>query len=53
VASAVPCWRSLSHNWALALPAKDLLPYIIAQVLGAIAATFTLYIIASGKASLS
>jgi aquaporin Z len=33
--------------------AKDLLPYIIAQVLGAIAASFTLYIIASGKADFS
>ncbi len=31
-------------------PAKDLLPYIIAQCIGAIAAAGTLYIIASGKA---
>jgi aquaporin Z len=34
-------------------PAKDLIPYIIAQVAGAIAASFTLYIIASGKADFS
>lgn len=34
-------------------PAKDLVPYIIAQVAGAIAASFTLYIIASGKADFS
>jgi aquaporin Z len=33
--------------------AKDLLPYIIAQVLGAIAASFMLYVIASGKADFS
>jgi aquaporin Z len=33
--------------------AKDLLPYIVAQVAGAIAASFTLYIIASGKADFS
>ncbi len=33
--------------------AKDLLPYIIAQLAGAIAAAFTLYIIASGKADFS
>lgn len=33
--------------------AKDLLPYIIAQVLGAIAASGLLYIIASGKAGFS
>lgn len=32
------------------LPTKDLLPYIIAQVLGAIAAGGVLYLIASGKA---
>lgn len=31
-------------------PAKDLLPYIISQCIGAIAAAGTLYIIASGKA---
>lgn len=31
-------------------PAKDLIPYIIAQCVGAIAAAGTLYIIASGKA---
>jgi aquaporin Z len=30
-------------------PAKDLLPYILAQVAGAIAAAFILYMIASGK----
>ena len=31
-------------------PAGEVLPYIIAQVLGAVAGAFTLYIIASGKA---
>ena len=31
-------------------PAKELLPYIVAQVLGAIAGAGTLYVIASGKA---
>src|SRR5215831_13178873 len=31
-------------------PASDLLPYIIAQVLGAIAGAFVLYLIATGKA---
>jgi aquaporin Z len=34
-------------------PAKDLLPYIVAQVAGAIAASFVLYLIASGKAGFS
>lgn len=34
-------------------PAKDLLPYVIAQVLGAIAAAGILYVIASGKAGFS
>jgi aquaporin Z len=34
-------------------PAKVLLPYVVAQVAGAIAASFTLYIIASGKADFS
>jgi aquaporin Z len=32
------------------LPASDLLPYILAQVAGAIVAAFVLYLIASGKA---
>src|SRR6476469_1616716 len=31
-------------------PTSDLVPYIIAQVLGAIAGAFVLYLIASGKA---
>jgi aquaporin Z len=31
-------------------PASEVLPYILAQVLGAVAGAFTLYIIASGKA---
>jgi aquaporin Z len=31
-------------------PSRDVLPYIVAQVVGAIVAAFTLYIIASGKA---
>ena len=31
-------------------PAKDILPYIVAQVLGGIAAAYTIYVIASGKA---
>jgi len=31
-------------------PASDLIPYIVAQVLGAIAGAFVLYIIATGKA---
>ena len=34
-------------------PAKDLVPYIVAQVLGAIVAAGTLYLIASGKADFS
>jgi len=34
-------------------PAKDLLPYIAAQVLGAIAAAAVLFVIASGKAGFS
>jgi aquaporin Z len=32
------------------VPASDLLPYIVAQVVGAIVAAFVLYLIASGKA---
>ncbi len=32
------------------LPGKDLIPYVIVQVLGAIAATAILYLIATGKA---
>jgi len=32
------------------VPASDLLPYIVAQVAGAIVASFVLYLIASGKA---
>ena len=35
------------------MPAKDLLPYIIAQVLGGIVAAAVLYVIASGKADFS
>ena len=31
-------------------PAKEIAPYVVAQVLGGIAAAYTLYIIASGKA---
>src|ERR1700756_4282130 len=34
-------------------PAADLLPYVIAQVVGAIAAAGALYVIASGKAGFS
>src|SRR5262247_4451769 len=34
-------------------PASDLLPYIIAQVLGAIVAAAVLYVIASGEAGFS
>ncbi len=34
-------------------PARDVLPYIIAQVAGGIIAAFTLYVIASGKAGWS
>src|SRR5207245_8391962 len=35
------------------IPASDLLPYILAQVLGAIAGAGLLYVIASGKAGFS
>src|SRR5713101_3714953 len=35
------------------IPASDLLPYIVAQVLGGIAGAGVLYVIASGKAGFS
>src|SRR5689334_7762636 len=35
------------------LPASDLIPYIVAQVIGAIVASAVLYLIASGKADFS
>jgi aquaporin Z len=36
-----------------AVPANEILPYVIAQVLGAISGAGILYIIASGKAGFS
>ncbi len=35
------------------VPAKDILPYVVAQLAGAVAASATLYLIASGKAGFS
>jgi len=44
---------TLGMYTARRIPAADVTPYIIAQVLGAIAGAFVLYIIASGKAGFS
>ncbi|EFG36823.1 aquaporin Z [Brucella sp. NVSL 07-0026] len=44
---------SLGLTVAGRLPAKDLIPYWVAQVLGAIAAAAILYVIASGKGGFS
>ncbi|HKQ76761.1 MAG TPA: aquaporin Z [Blastocatellia bacterium] len=44
---------TLGMYTARRIPANDVTPYIIAQVLGAIAGAFVLYIIASGKAGFS
>ena len=41
---------SLGLTVARRFPAKDLLPYIVAQLLGAVVASGVLYVIASGKA---
>ena len=46
--------RSRSDWWSgKRFPASELLPYVVAQVLGGIAGAGVLYVIASGKAGFS